>query len=71
MDLRNYTLLTFCALMDNFDAMKIVYEHAINSDEIVSKNEVKEWSNKPTDKGYTALHFASYHGNMEMVKYLI
>ena len=32
---------------------------------------VIDWVNSQTDKGFSAIHFASYHGNIEMTKFLI
>ena len=37
MDVRKYSLLTFCALKNNFLAMKIVYEHAMDIKESEKK----------------------------------
>jgi len=30
-----------------------------------------DWVNKPTDEDFTAVHFASYHGNLELVIKLV
>ena len=63
-DVRKYSLLTFCALKNNFLAMKIIYEHARHCNE--SQGQIgadQDWANMQTDKGYTAIHFASYHGD--------
>ena len=34
---------------------------------------MKRWINKQTigEEGFTALHFASFHGNLVLIKYLI
>jgi len=34
---------------------------------------LKKWLNKQTlgEEGFTALHYASFHGNLGMIKYLI
>jgi hypothetical protein len=29
------------------------------------------WANKQTDEGFTALHFASYRGNLKMIEYFV
>lgn len=53
--------------------MRIVYEHAIRYYR-GSQNQsewVKEWVNRQTDKGYTALHFAACHNNIDMISYLL
>lgn len=36
-----------------------------------SKLHLKDWVNKPTDEDFTAVHFASYHGNLELVVKLV
>ena len=71
-DVREYTLLTFCALQNNLLALKLLYEHAKMFDEHNASDLVlKEWVNHQTDKGYCALHFAAYNNNLEMTKYLL
>ena len=30
-----------------------------------------KWTNSPTDEEFTALHFATYHGNAQLIKFLI
>jgi ankyrin repeat protein len=30
-----------------------------------------DWANAPTDEEFTALHFATYHGNYTLIKFLI
>ena len=32
---------------------------------------LKEWIDWPTDEDFTALHFAVYHGNWELIKQLV
>ncbi len=29
------------------------------------------WANQVTDEQFTALHFATYHGNFELIKILV
>jgi ankyrin repeat protein len=33
---------------------------------LFSKIKLTEWVNKQTDENFTALHFAAYHGNLEL-----
>ena len=71
-DIRKYSLLTFCALKNNFLAMKIIYEHARHTNEAKGRAGAdQEWANFQTDRGYSAIHFAAFHGNINMVNYLI
>jgi ankyrin repeat protein len=37
----------------------------------MKKKILSEWANSPTDEGFTALHFATYHGNYSLIKFLI
>jgi len=56
----------------NFLAMKIVYEHAMAFNEgEEDPASIKDWANRKTDRGYTALHFAAYHGDIRMVRFLV
>jgi len=32
---------------------------------------IKEWVDAPTDEQFTAIHFATYHGNFELIKLLV
>ena len=71
-DKRDYFLLIFCALKNNLMAMKMIYEHVMGHGEHEGeKARITNWVNKQTDKGFNALHYASFHGNLDMVKYLI
>ena len=67
-DPRGYSLLTACALNDNLSAMKVVCDCARLSN---SEAALTAWANHRTKKGYTALHFAAYHGNVQMMSFLV
>ena len=32
---------------------------------------IKNWVNAPTDEKFTALHFSTYHGNIELIKIMV
>lgn len=32
---------------------------------------LKDWADRPTDEEFTAVHFATYHGNQELVTILV
>ena len=54
----------------------ILYNHALDNNVKDMKFEQKkqilsEWANSPTDEDFTALHFATYHGNYNLIKFLI
>lgn len=48
-------------------------ENPLISDATLRPAAVKKWINKQTisEEGFTSLHFATFHGNMKMIKYLI
>ena len=59
-------------MKNNFLAMKIVYEHAMAFNESWDDPAIiRDWANRKTDRGYTALHFAAYHGDLRMVRFLV
>ena len=54
----------------------ILYNHALdyNLSEMKfdqKKSKLSTWANTPTDDHFTALHFATYHGNFTLIKFLI
>ncbi len=47
-------------------------EHALSFGETsLDSAGLRDWVNQKTDRGYTALHFAAFHGNIEMIRYLV
>ena len=72
-DSRGHNLLAFCALHNNYAALKIIYEHSKNVDKSADNSfiELFDWTNQKSQKGLTALHFASFHGNIEMIEFLV
>lgn len=44
-----------------------------NEEKLQRVDKLVEWINRKAtgDEGFTALHFASFHGNMKSIKYLI
>lgn len=35
------------------------------------KEALSSWVNSPTDEGFTPIHFATYHGNFTLIKFLL
>lgn len=69
---RGYSLLAFSAFKHHTSCFKVVYEHGIQYNIEVNKSDaLKQWADCPTDESFTALHFAAYHGNIEVIKILI
>lgn len=53
-------------------AMKIVYEHSRTAEVVdESFDTLFDWANHKSLRGFTALHFAAFHGNIEMIEYLV
>lgn len=54
----------------------ILYQYALDNNLSAMKSEEKKaaltvWANAFTDDEFTALHFATYHGNYTLIKFLI
>ena len=54
----------------------ILYNHGLDKNLGSMKFEMKrqilsKWTNTPTDEEFTALHFATYHGNYTLIKFII
>ena len=32
---------------------------------------VQQWVNMPTDERFCSLHFSTYHGNFELIKFMV
>ena len=35
------------------------------------RTELATWVNMPTDEKFTALHFSTYHGNIELIRLMV
>ena len=55
----------------------ILYDHALDKNLVGirtfedKQRVLSDWANSPTDEEFTALHFATYHGNYNLIKFLI
>ena len=66
---RMYTTLSFSAFKNHPQCFKIVYKHAKKYNlDILNRQALQDWVNTPTDEKFTALHFATYHGNFELIQ---
>jgi ankyrin repeat protein len=75
-EVRRFTVLAFCCYKNSEECFMILYNHALdhNVSELrfeQKKQVLSEWANQPTDEEFTALHFATYHGNYNLIKFLI
>lgn len=74
---RQYTALAFCAFKNYPLCFKLIYAHGCKFNLPQDKNNkpmqkaLSIWANQVTDEQFTALHFATYHGNFELIKILV
>ena len=68
-----YTALSFAAFKNHPHCFKAIYKHATqyNIDIKQNKQALRDWVNQPTDERFTALHFATYHGNFELIAIMV
>mmetsp|Transcript_43317 Transcript_43317/g.41728 ORF Transcript_43317/g.41728 Transcript_43317/m.41728 type:complete len:104 (-) Transcript_43317:1390-1701(-) len=75
-DSSGYTALHMAVYKNSFKMARFLCNYikecqAINEEE--RPRLLERWVNKQTigDEGFTPLHFASFHGNLELVRYLL
>jgi hypothetical protein len=77
MDVRRFSLLTFCCYKDAAECFKVIldyaFEHIINrlDSDMERKVTLRQWVDMQTDEEFVATHFATYHGNFEIIKILV
>jgi len=67
-DPRFYTLIHIGALNNQPKLCEILFTYIKAQN--VSEAKIRSWVNSKTDEGFTPIHFASFKGNMEIVKLL-
>jgi len=67
-DARQYTLLHIACLNNQINIAKCLFNHVKYLK--VPAQVITEWVNAKTDEWFTALHFASFKGNIELIKLL-
>jgi len=67
-DSRRFTVLTYAAYRNDTNCFKILFEYAIKRS---NKVDMSVWVNQTTDDEFTALHFATKHGNYTMLMFLV
>jgi len=76
-DARQFTVLSFSCYKNNEECFMILYDFALEKNlsslkTFDEKNKLlSTWANAPIDEEFTALHFATYHGNYNLIKFLI
>ena len=77
-DSRGFTVLTFSAYRNQTNCFKILFEYAWKYEidayeQALPETQIKkmkDWVNHITDDNFTALHFATRHGNYTMLSLL-
>jgi ankyrin repeat protein len=77
-DCKQFTVLSFSAYKNTEECMVLLFNHAVENnlgDSVQTSYENKKkllhaWVNATTDEGFTAIHFATYHGCYPMLKFL-
>jgi palmitoyltransferase len=75
-DLKKYSLLHFAAFNNQLAGVILMVSHLqgyvrrMGQDPERIKESTRAWINRQTEDGFTAMHFASYRGNIKMIEYL-
>ena len=67
-DSRRFTVLTYAAYRNDTNCFKILFEYAWKR---TAPGDMCAWVNQTTDDNFTALHFATKHGNYTMLTLLV
>ena len=76
-DARLFTVLAYACYKNFEEIFMLLFNHALDRNlkgvrHFEEKSQVlADWANTPTDEEFTALHFATYHGNYALIKFLI
>ena len=65
---RKYSTLAFCAFKNHTHCFKSILAHGRKN---LTELELAEWADKLTDEKFTALHFATYHANFDLIKIIV
>jgi ankyrin repeat protein len=76
-DARKFTVLSYSCYKNHEECFMVLYDHALDKNlngvrTFEGKSKLlSDWANTLTDEEFTALHFATYHGNFNLIKFLI
>jgi ankyrin repeat protein len=76
-DARLFSVLAYACYKNFEEIFMLMFNHALDQNLRGLKNfdekklVLADWANSPTDEEFTALHFATYHGNYTLIKFLI
>jgi ankyrin repeat protein len=59
------------AFMDQFSLITLLIEEFKKRTDVNLPTDLIKWVNMQSEQGYTALHYASYRGNIDVIKILI
>ena len=65
------TLLHYACEFNSIEICKVIIEVLFDSKVKKPLVSIREWINRETTNGLTALHFAAYRGNNELIRYLV
>ena len=67
-DSRRFSVLTYAAYRNDTKCFKVLFEYAWKHS---NARDMRAWVNQTTDDEFTALHFATKHGNYTMLTLLV
>lgn len=70
-DMTNKILLHYACEFNSIDICKLIVECLFESNPRRVQVNLKEWANTTNNDGLSAIHFAAYRGNNELIAYLI
>jgi len=72
-DKKHFTVVHSLVLNQNLGDLRFVVEYAKSTAQMKSegKEKIAEWLDCPSEGGFTALHYASYRGDIGMASYLM
>lgn len=77
-DALNFSLLTFCAHLNDANSFKIIFEYVWrkiipneNRRTREQERKIRDWVNMQTNENFTALHYVAQHGNYTMLTLLV
>lgn len=75
-DAKHFSVLSFAAYINSEECFMALYHHMVEV-ELKNKPEkerqalITSLANQQTDEGFNCLHFAVYHGNFDLIKFLV
>ena len=76
-DRNSFTTISYACYKNNEECFMLLFDHALkqnlkNLGSFVDKMSIiTEWLNAPNNEDSTSIHFAAYHGNIQLIEFLI